>query len=117
MNDSIAGIYKGSRNKKSKDAMPTEDKQKYGEFAYILRQEYRRTKMYGNLGKITYGDCVEYSAYPTAVLAAANVITKEDTLYKIPASLLITKTVQHLVPYIESLIPISIGKKMWESLN
>jgi len=33
---------------------------KYGKYAYILCQQYRRTKLYVNLGRVNYGLCVEY---------------------------------------------------------
>jgi len=87
---------------------------KYGQFAYILKQTYQKTKLYSNLGKITYGECVEYKAYPTAALAAAQVVTKGDLLYKIPAALLQIKTVEKLIPWLEAQIAIPIGKKMME---
>jgi len=73
--------------------------------------------MFANLGKITYGVCIEYKAFPTASEAAACVVAKDDLLYKIPSALLQTKTVARLVPYINSLTPIKIGEKMWESIN
>lgn len=117
MPERIPHIFKGDRNKESKGKMPKTDKQKYGDNAFILMQKYRRTKMFANLGKVTYGECTEYKAYTSASLAAADVVAKEDVLYIIPSTLLITKTVKHLVPYIEGLTPIKIGEKMWESLQ
>lgn len=113
---SIAHIYKGTRakNEKAEKKASKSFDDKYGKFAYILMQSYRRTKLFANLGRVTYGECKEYNAYPTVQLAAAQVTGKEDLLYKIPAALLQTKTVEKLVPWLECQTAIPIGLKMME---
>ena len=90
---------------------------KYSKYAYILLQSYRKTKMYANLGKVTYGECKDYRAFPTAQLAAAQVVDKSDLMYKIPAALLQTQTVSKLVPWLEAQNPILIGEKMMEAMH
>jgi len=65
MPERITNIFKGNRDKVSKKAMPTKDTKKYKDTAFILKQSTRKTKMFANLGKITYGVCIEYKAFPT----------------------------------------------------
>lgn len=90
---------------------------KYSQWAYILKKQYRKTKQIDAIGKVNYGLCCQYKVYPSAVALVSDVTDPSDIMFKIPAALLQTQTVEKLVPWLECQYPIEIGKEMMKVMH